>query len=185
MTRRLVALLLAAAGCAGASSSAAERPAPVRDHVQVGDWRGGIAREVHLTDETVRRSIPIAGDRALALLPAVFQDLGLAIKVVDPQAKLVRGELTRSRRPFGGRMYSQLLDCGSTAAGPNAARYAINLTVQSQVLAVSDSGTELGTVVQAVAIPDATGGNPVRCVPNDVIAEIVSERLAKAAARKG
>lgn len=151
------------------------------DRVEVTIDTRNVGRDITVTDETFSQSVAVPPPRAFAVLPAVFRSLGLSVTALDSARGYVRGEVLRSRRAFGGKTMAQLLDCGSTPAGPTAARFSINLTVTSRALAVTEGSSEVATIVQAVAVPNTTSGGSVRCRPNRGIAEIVAERVRQAA----
>lgn len=181
MNYRLIPLLFLAIACTGPQTPPAEAPMPVTDRVYAGVGQGNVGHSITATDETYAQSVAVPAARVLAVLPAVFQSLGLSVTAIDSASGFVRGEVLRMRRPFGGKTMVQLLDCGSTPAGPTAARFSINLTVTTRALAVTESSTDVATIVQAVAVPNTTSGGSVRCRPNRGISEIVAQQVRQAA----
>ena len=182
MYRRIVPLVLLAACAAPVPSTQA--PSAVSDRVTLSSAMGSqVSGEVNVTDESYAQPVAAAPSRVFAALPSVFTSLGLSVTAIDSTNRVVKGEVLRNRRAFGGKTMAQLLDCGSTPAGPTAARYAINLTITSRVLPVAESASDVATVVQAVAVPTTTSGSNVRCRPNTGFAEVIARQLTQATSR--
>jgi hypothetical protein len=185
----LLSLSVSLAACASTSSQntvPAGTPTPdgsrTRDQVTVASDVGGmVTREVVARNWVTTEQLTLPPDRVYTLLSGVFQGLGLTVIKLDPTTRAITGELVRSRRPFGGKPFVQLLDCGETAGVPIAGRYDINLTVMSKVNAVAD-GSAMDTEVEAMATPNTTQGNQVRCRPNERISQIIAQRIRDAAA---
>lgn len=183
MLKHSLPLLLLVAACAPAPTPENPAPATRREQIQIGSdiLPTSNTREITVAEETYAHTIDQPYDRAWAALSFVFQDLGLTLTGMNPASGTIQGEIVRTRRPFGGKSLAGLLRCGETAAGPNAARYDITMTIVTRVTRKSDAASDVATVVDAVALPNATMGNSVRCVPTPAIAKLIADRVQEAA----
>lgn len=183
MHKRTLALLLLLAGCAPAPAPETPAPSAQREQIQVTSdvLPTSNTREITVNAEVYTHTIAQPYDRAWAALSFVFQDLGLTLTGMNPATGTIQGEITRTRRPLGGKSLPQLLRCGETSAGPNAARYDINMTVVTRVTRKSETEADVATMVDAMAFPNATLGNAVRCVPTPTLAKLIAERVEAAA----
>jgi hypothetical protein len=174
----LPALLLALAACASPSSTHdAAAPAPVRDELRV---RGNALLRVdtYTPNVSVSRALDVPVERAWAAIPGVLQGLGFEITQVDDSLRRITALRPRTRRAFGGKSHAQLLRCGDTGGRPNASIYDIELGVTTTLAAVG-AGTTLTTEVNAMAIPNTTSGNRLRCTAGPAIGEIIADALAE------
>lgn len=182
MLRRFIPAAVVLVVACSAPPRSPDAPAPITrtDRIGLSAETMDIAGEINVPDEVYTQPVAAASSRAFAALPGVFRELGLSVTTIDPATGLVKGEILRTRKPFGGKMLTQLLDCGTTSAGPTAARYNINMTITSRVSAVSETSADVATVVQAVALPSTTMGNSVRCRPAPAFAELIARRVTEA-----
>lgn len=183
MLNRALPLFVLLAACAPAPSPETPAPSTRREQIQIGSdiLPTSTTREITVADEMYAHTIDQPYERAWPAVSFVFQDLGLTLTGMNPATGTLQGEISRTRRPFGGKSLPQLLRCGETSAGPNAARYDINMTIVTRLTRKSEATTEVATLVDAVAVPNATMGNAVRCVPTPAIARLIADRVQAAA----
>jgi hypothetical protein len=125
----------------------------------------GVAAEVS-TSPTVTLGMgtvtaPI--DRVWALLPAVYESVGVPIGRLDPVKHVVGNEGFKLRRELHSVPLTRYLDCGRTQGGPSAETYEVFLTVLTEVQTAEPEGTTVATIVQALAKPVTYSGEYVRC----------------------
>jgi hypothetical protein len=75
------------------------------------------------------------------------------------------------RRAIGGQRLSLLLECGTGNYGPNAERYAVQLTLLAMVRVVDSTHTELQTRVEGNASPNGLS-TTVRCASTGRLEEM-------------
>ena len=176
----LAALSLAACASSGSTSTAGSG-ASVSDRVTLSTPSGSStsSSEIHGTASTALDTLTMSSDRAWALAPGVLQGLGLQVTRVDPATRTIEGQISRTRRPFGGKALATLLDCGEVAGVPTASRSDVSMIVIATVQPLGERAA-LATEVRAVASPMSTGATPSRCMANGGIGDLLASRLATA-----
>jgi len=142
--------------------------------------------QVELTEEARRSAAEFPGDPATAwrVLPAIYEALGIPLRTIRPDVRLLGTE--RWTVPFrvAGSSRSAFLDCGRSLGGNNADLYRVSATVHSQVHP-SGENVRLETIVTASARPRDVSGNAVGCTSTGrleaVIASMLRQRLAAGA----
>lgn len=175
------ALCLLAAGCASGGSAPIEgatgtRPATVR----VDGVTGQGSAQINLThnDQATESDLPVPVDRAYAVLPLVYEQVGLKINTAASDTHTI-GVNAASTRHVGKEPLSHYLSCGTNVTGtPLADSYAVTLAVLSRVTPSGAAGSLLSTQVLATAQPMSTSGTTVTCQSTGLL----EERIAKAAA---
>lgn len=117
-------------------------------------------------------------ERVLALLPQVFDALGVEIDVNDPDARAV-GVLKFTKRRIAGEPTERLVRCGNDGAGPSAMSvYRIQLSVLTRVQPMAGGMTAVQTEVRGDAMPvDGSSSARTLCVSNGRIEQMILERL--------
>jgi hypothetical protein len=151
MRRILFGLCCALAACAPAatpSGSSGSAPLPTQ---AIGTSEGiqiNTSAEVRVISSEVNAPV----DRAYAVLPAVYQQLGLEA-AADAPRRTVSGTTTFTRR-FMGEPATRFFDCGQGSFGTAiASQYTIRMTVRTTVNPGADAaaGSRLDTQVEAHA----------------------------------
>lgn len=122
-------------------------------------------------------AVALPTDRAWAGLVEAFKALDLEVTQIDPVGHAIAGRRVRSRRPFGGESFAQLMDCGETAGIPNAARWEVTMQVATKLVPRGKDSTIVATWVLASAKPGATSGDATDCTVNERIAGIVASAV--------
>ena len=162
----LVLLCIFGSACAsgGGTSTAGSGPAVVvpRDAGFDGGTqvRGGFTNVVSSVQDSV-----VAEPRATvwAVMPDVFETLGIETPTVDPRSFVIGNPGTRIARISGSSRLSTYLDCGIGILGQNADRQEVTLQVMVQLAGYPGGGTLVRTTLDAYARPRDTAGDPIHC----------------------
>ena len=176
----LAALSLAACASSGTSATPSSGGS-ISERVTLSTPSGSsaISSEIRGTASTALDTLAMSMDRAWALAPGVLQGLGLQVTRTDAATHTIEGQVTRTRRPFGGKALASLLDCGEVAGVPNASRSDVTMTVVATIQPLGERAA-LATEVRAVASPMSTSATPTRCMANGGIGDLLASRLATA-----
>jgi hypothetical protein len=125
------------------------------------------------------RTISAKSEHVWAVLPAVYERLGIPPTLSDPDNLTMGNQGYRASRVDGQRM-NDVIDCGSGLAGPLANQYEVTLTVLTALTPRVDD-TVLTTTVDAFGEPRAVTGNRIHCQSRGVVelrvAQVVAETL--------
>ena len=129
----LVLVVLAATSSSCASSAASDgspsSPAPRRTSVRVAGQR-----PIDITNEAGVgiRLLAAPAQAAWQALPAIFEQLGIAVEYVD-RANMAVGTSGYLARRIGGDRMNTFVDCGNDLSGPLANQYDVTLSVRGQL----------------------------------------------------
>ena len=116
--------------------------------------------------------------QVFAVLPKVFEAIGVPLSVVDTSSKVMGALRVPVRRPIGGQRLSLLLECGTGSYGPNAERYTVQITLLAAVRAVDAGHTEVQTRVEGNASPNGLS-TVVKCMSTGRLEDRFTELLKK------
>ncbi len=194
--RRLpAALFLAAPLAACASGGAASNKAPVGDPLAVTptttriETMGGTAEVRSFTNAVATNETAVAAPaaKAFAVLPVVYEALGIPVNVAMSDAGTFGAREMRMPRRLGKAALSQYVNCGYNATGsPNADVYAVTMTVLSRVSAAAGGadGSTVVTQILASARPITTSGAPVQCSSTGKLEGAINDRVVELAAAR-
>ena len=182
--RRPPRLLLSAAlgasiALAGACASTGTSPvegANVTTQSTVRVDGGATTYQTDLThsDRAAESDLPVSADRAFAIMPLVYEQIGLKINTAVSDSRTIGVNAARTRR-IGKEPLSRYLSCGMDATGTSLAdSYAVSLTVLSRVTPSGTTGSVLSTQVIATATPMATSGNAVTCQSTGALESLIA-----------
>lgn len=120
-------------------------------------------------------------DQVWAVLPQIYEELGVPLAMHDAVGKRIGNSSFRARR-IGGKRLSQYLRCGGSGptATPNADRYQVTMSLTTRLSDASEGGTAISTVVGATARPRDVGGSVVNCASTGRLEEQISEMVKEA-----
>lgn len=165
LTLRVLTVLVAGLGLGCASTGAPvsgtlSGARSIETGERVGARMGSLPEFKSAQRSTVR--LPIAA--AWTSLTRAYETLGIPLTMMTPTTNSLGNEGMRRTHNLAGTPLSTFLDCGSgTGGGPNADMYAVTMSVVSQLQVVSDTSTEVATMVQATAAPLSFGSPEVTC----------------------
>jgi hypothetical protein len=148
----------------GCSSHRGERPAPDEiNTVHVSSPGGSLgATEIRNSPSARTRNVAAPADSVWSVLPAAFEQLGIAAGADNDQKVFGNPEFRVKR--IEGVLLSNFVDCGrGVTAVPLADDYDVTLSVLTQVSAVGEGWSLVATTVSGRAKPRAVSGNPVYC----------------------
>ncbi|MBC7896811.1 MAG: hypothetical protein H7066_15445 [Cytophagaceae bacterium] len=157
-------LLVTALGCASGAGSATTRV--VTDQTVVQAELGAIGVDVVRQREAVSSEISLSSDAAFRLLPSVLGSLQFAVERAEPKSGTLTTRTARFRGSLGGSRLSTYFECGQSAMGKTADRYAVIVKVTTEVRDAGEGRSRLTTLVSASAKPDDNGGTAVGCDSN-------------------
>ncbi|GJG85115.1 hypothetical protein tb265_02960 [Gemmatimonadetes bacterium T265] len=171
---------LLGAACASTGTAPVESATGTRQSTVGVDGGAGRNLQVALThnDAAVESDLAVSPDRAYAVLPLVYDQLGLKVNTVVSDTRTIGVNAVRMRR-VGKDALSRFVSCGTDVTGMSLAdSYAVTLTVMSRVTPSGTTGALLGTQVLASAQPMSTSGTVVTCQSTGLL----EDRIAKAVA---
>ena len=175
----LVAAALAAAACASSGSAPVESATgTTQNTVRVDGGTSSYQTDLTHSDRATESDLPVTADRAFAILPIVYEQIGLKINTAVSDSRTIGVNGARTRR-VGKDAMSRFLSCGNDATGNSLAdSYSVLLTVLSRVTPSGTTGSVLSTQVIATAQPMSTSGSVITCQSTGVL----EDRIAKATA---
>lgn len=176
-------LLAALSACASGGGSRVSTVETQQTVVRV-DGGGAAASETRLTrnDAAVESDVNAPADQAFAVLPAVYESLGLTLNTLVTNSRTVGAANLRVRGRLGRTPLSRYLICGADATGlPHADSYQVTMTVLSQVTpgASDSSGSRLATRVVGSARAMTVSGNEISCSSTGALERAVAEAVAR------
>ena len=167
-------LLLFAVAC-GPSIPGTGSPNPTRSTVRLTDFE---VAEFLTEGDRVSATLPVSPADAWAILPGVFEVLGIPVSENVPGRMTLGNERYRARRVEGKRM-GRFLDCGTSPSGVLADLYDVTLSITTRVMEGPEGGAILTTTVDAWAEPRMTRGDPIRCRSKGSLEQRVEEILVE------
>ena len=163
LTRRIAipfVLALTLVSCGGGS---APLRSPARAPTSV--TRDGSGKDVTINNQpdAVGSTFDATPARTYAVLLKVYEELGIEPKERDPSTGIVGNLRFITSRRIQGTPMSTYLDCGMGPGGVTANVSRIEMSIRSQVSAVS-GGSQIETVMMATARNmEGTSNNGVQC----------------------
>jgi hypothetical protein len=99
--------------------------------------------------------------------------LPIPVVAFDSTRRTIQGS-AKAYRQFLRSSVSRFVDCGSTIVGPSADSYRVQIDVESQVKALSDSTSSLHTRVDANA---AGGSGTIHCSTTGSLERLVNDQV--------
>jgi hypothetical protein len=157
-----LATLVTVAACSSRQgSSAAAAPTPEPAAVVITDERdaalsAALGQRVISGDPTVGEPVDAAPDMVYRALVTVYQNLGIAPTLVNPNTRLVASLERRYFGRFGGSNLSAFISCGESMTGARANQDRVVMSVISRV---KPNGTDKSRVeTRIVAVATGAGG---------------------------
>lgn len=179
-------LLLVLSGCASstggspASSPAPAAPPPSTQTVRIAGGAGTALTMTVTSDNrtaivgTLQRPI----ERVWAVLPAVFDSLGIAANAVDaPSFSITRSNL-KARRRLKNIPLVRLLDCGTAQGSASAETYELTISVTTRLERHESGGTTVATLLDASGRPVTFSGDPVKCTSKTALEQRIFDLAA-------
>jgi hypothetical protein len=173
----LIAVLVAAAACAGGTSTTQTRPETMRVVAGTGTATGQFNLTATNTASVTKLAAPI--DRIWRLMPSVYDSLKIPLTTVDGAKHLIGNEGMKIRQRLGGVQLSRYIDCGQAQIGPSADSYDIFLAVTTTIRSISATESEVATTVESQAKPITYAQDYSRCSTKGTLETTISDIIAK------
>jgi hypothetical protein len=128
--------------------------------------------------------VALPPERVWALLDGVYEDMGVEVDLRDPTALQLGSSTHRISRRFMERNASDFFECGVDPGlnRPLADQAPITASIVTQVIPFS-GGSQLRTVVGAVARRPGGAAGTATCTSTGVIEAVIAQLVERAAAR--
>lgn len=171
-SRITVAVWLASAiGCAGGSGSEMDDLVTTA----VGPY------QIRATSEAIASSdsVHATPEQVWAVLPNVYDELGIPEVVVDDRNRRLGNAEFQPRR-IGGSRLSRYLDCGSSIGVPSYAdSYAVTMSLVTRVVEGTGGMAAVQTQIHAAAKPRDVRGEPILCTSRGTLEHRIFEAVAE------
>lgn len=180
---RPLAVIVAGLGLAACASSGGDMPSggttEVNTQLQTDYGDRSITlrttEDIYVSNDT----LPEASGNLYRQLAATYDEMGIPITKVNPEANLIGAVETRLRGDLGGRPLSRYLRCGSSITGSIAEQYQVYLTVVTQVEPLETGEAGVFTHLTAIAQQGGRSGNNIRCATRGVLEREIFEHLRR------
>lgn len=120
-------------------------------------------------------------DEAWAVLPGVYQELGIPLSVNDNVRKSLGNTGWKVRRSIGRVPAQRYLDCGSSGTIENAETYQLNLSIITTILPNANGGSVVSTSLTGVGKNIVTSSSAeVRCASKGDLEIRIRDMVQKA-----
>ena len=183
--RRLVSLgCLALSACASSHPESA-RPATESVRVVGGDGAMGSMR-MSGGDGAASVDVAFAPDQVWAILPAVYDSLGIPVSTIDPTRRTIGNPGFKAHQRLGKTSLGRYIDCGRTQGFPSADSYDIYLSITTHVQSGKTSqSTRISTLLEAAARHMAFSGEYTKCGSLGSLESAINDAVRKKLANKG
>lgn len=171
---------LAVAGCASGGTAPVPTATGTTQTTMRVDGGASTSYQTQLThdDRAMETELAVSADRAYAILPLVYEQIGLKINTAVSDSRTI-GVNAASTRRLGKEPLSRFLSCGTNVTGVSLAdTYAVTLTVLSRVTPSGTTGALLSTQVLATAQPMGTSGTTVTCQSTGTLEDRIAKTVA-------
>lgn len=166
----IVALTAVSASCATVP------PSPATERVLATSDEGAIIRDNDIF-QTPSIEIPASLDSVFAVIPAIYRELGVEIKVWDPTTGEIGNKNFTKTYRLGKAALHEYVGCGSTMTGPAADVYRVQMSLVSHVKP-KGSGSTVQTVLTARADDAGSSKGWISCLSTGVLEDRISKALS-------
>lgn len=179
-----LALVVLTAGCASSGGTTGGAPAATgaRAPAQATIYQG--ADQVTMYADAPRasvRSFEADPAKVFAAVKQTFADFSIPVTVDNPTTRQIGNPDFYRTRQFMGKNMVQLVSCGSSMTGPNAATFRIFMSLMVSVAPDGKGKTDAGVTFVASA-RDMAGGNSVDRLPcgsSGIVDQLFLDQLIK------
>lgn len=175
-----LAIVAAAALLAACSANAPPSTQTVRSTVSISsqDVVGNTTIEAFQDVGGTTHQLGVGPDQVWAVLPTVYQGLGIAVGTSLPDARTIGNTKLVLNRTLAGKPLSTFLSCGDGPTGtPLADSYRVNMALVTMLNPMPNGGTRVETRVGASATNRAVSGAPVSCTTTGRLEALIAERI--------
>lgn len=132
-------------------------------------------------DIDVKLFVTGTADEAWAVLPGVYQELGIPLSVNDNVRKTLGNTGWKTRRSIGRVPAQRYLDCGSSGSMENAETYQLTISITTSVLPNQNGGSVVSTALSGVGKnPITSSSAEVRCASKGDLELRIRDMVQKA-----
>jgi hypothetical protein len=186
MRRMQPALLMLAAACAsGGSASGPATTGAVQQSIGISTGSAGNT-SLTMTHEAETHShvLTAAPAKVWAMLPQVFDSVGIPAATIDPAQHLVGNSTFKAHGRLKGTPLSRYVDCGSsTQVGPNADSYDLVMSLAAQVLPGPAGASSIAVTLETVGRPATFTQDYIRCTTRGQLENRFIETLQRLLSR--
>ncbi|HXD49154.1 MAG TPA: hypothetical protein VN600_10285 [Gemmatimonadaceae bacterium] len=164
-----VALAVAVAVAACATNHGLPSSTGPRQTVRIDNPTAEIDIDMTSNSDPKVASIAAPIERVWALLPSVYDSLGIPIGHVNSTTRTIGNTGLKIRTRLGKEYLSTYIDCGRSQIGESADSYDVVLTIFTQADSTAGGETRVTTSVDAVARPAAFSQAYSRCTTKYVL----------------
>jgi hypothetical protein len=113
-----------------------------------------------------------------AALMAAYQDLGIEVKLLNPQTREIGNRRFSKMYDLAGMRMSKYVGCGSTETGPAADNYRITMSVVSRVSPIG-AGSRIDTQMTAYAEDLGSSKGAISCTTLGVLEQRIHAQAVK------
>lgn len=178
---RTTLLLLVAACASGGAASTPITTGPAQQTMTVSGGSGGTASITMTHDaETQSHLLTARPDRVWAVLPAVFDSLGIPVATIDPSSRTIGNTSFKAHGRLKGVPLSRYIDCGTlTQIGPNADSYDIMMSLVAQVRPAEGGASSLVIGLEAAGKPATFSQDYSRCSTKGALETRLTETVQR------
>jgi hypothetical protein len=177
MRALLLLSLTAMAACASAGSTSSTPPPRAQETVRVTGGAGGATLTMSGADASSVQTLPYSVAQVWQVLPAVLDSLGIPVRTLDPATHRAGNAGFAIRRKLKNTPLSRYLDCGTSAMGPTADDYDVNLSVFAELHPAASGASTLTTTVEAAARPPNYAQEYGRCSSKGLLEARINEMI--------
>jgi hypothetical protein len=173
---------LLAVGCASGGGSTASAPAQTVTTNRVVTFGGDMMQMNTMNADTdVKLFVTGTVDEAWAVLPAIYEGLGIPLSVNDNIRKTLGNTGFKTRRQIGRVSTRNYLDCGSSGTIENAETYQLTLSITTTVLPNARGGSIISTALTGSGKNPVTSSSAeVRCASKGDLEMRIRDEVQKA-----
>jgi hypothetical protein len=136
---------------------------------------------IRATDRTAQQTVHVNArpDSVFAVLPVVYSQLGVNIKLSDPSTGEIGNRDFNKYYRLGGVTLDQYVGCGMTSTGPGANSYRVTMSLVSLVTRDA-TGSTVTTRLDAHAEDPSSSKGRISCLTTGALEERVNQMLIKA-----
>jgi hypothetical protein len=177
---RPLALLLVTACASGRSAAPTGGESQNTVRVVNGAGAGSATLTTTSSYQALVDALPASADRVWALMPAVYQELGIDFTTVDQATRVIGNDELKLRQRIGREPLSRFVSCGSENGRENADSYEVTMRVRTQVVPADSASSRVVTAVSATARSRLFSSGDVACSSTQRlesrIAEVTKEK---------
>jgi hypothetical protein len=181
----LSAAVWLAAGCASPQPQGAEELAAAGRQVEtvsVGSSQGGALAQIEIETaaSVIDLEVPVGLTSAWAVLPEVFEILGIEATTVD-RPSYSAGNERFVVRSIDRQALSNYLECGSSFGRARADQYEVTMQILVQLAGAPGGATRIRTTLDAYARPRDVAGNAYHCTSKGTLERRIAELVEQLA----